>query len=137
MVDERLRLTVTKSLYDEMLDYSQFRAPEEACGILAGKDYLVERVIPITNKSEKRDRHYWMDESEMFSAFKSMRNDALDLIGIFHSHPATEAYPSATDCKLAFYPEAAYVIVSLKEEPVVKAFRILGGEIENIDLLVV
>lgn len=131
------QFAVTKTQCDSILKDARSSVPEEACGILAGKNYVVERVIPISNKAENREKRYLMDKAEMFSAFKEMRVNGLDLVGIYHSHPFTDAYPSATDCELAFYPEAAYIIVSLKKEPVIKAFRIIGGRIEDFDFIVV
>jgi proteasome lid subunit RPN8/RPN11 len=61
-----------------------------------------------------------------------------DLIGIYHSHTHTEAYPSKTDLELAFYPEALYFIVSLQkaDAPVIRAFRIVDGEIGEEEVVV-
>ncbi len=78
-------------------------APLEACGLLAGKHDTVQRVIPITNQTQSRTR-YRMDPREQLAAFEAIESDGLDLIGIFHSHPAGPATPSATDIEEAAYP---------------------------------
>jgi proteasome lid subunit RPN8/RPN11 len=61
-----------------------------------------------------------------------------DLVGIYHSHTHTEAYPSKTDVELAFYPEALYFIVSLQDRqaPVIRAFRISDGQIAEEDVII-
>jgi len=69
---------------------------------------------------------------------KNIRSNQLDLLVIYHSHTHTQAYPSATDVRLAFYPEAYYVIISLevKNQPTIKAFRIRNGEIDPVEFSV-
>lgn len=130
------RVVIERTGFRAMIEHCLKSAPREACGILAGRAERVERIIPVANIAEDPERRYWMDEAGQFEAFKAMRSDGCELVGIFHSHPATEAYPSATDLELAFYPEAAYVIVSLKDGAVARAFRIAQGEVAEIELVV-
>jgi len=67
-----------------------------------------------------------MDPKEMLAAFKDMRERQFDLVAIYHSHTHSPAYPSATDIGLAYYPEAAYLIISLEEKtkPDIRAYWI-------------
>ncbi len=130
------RVVIEKSDLRAMIEHCLNEVPKEACGILAGRRGRVERVIPVANIAEDPERHYWMDEASQFEAFRAMRRDGRELVGIFHSHPATEAYPSATDMELALYPDAAYVIVSLKDGAVARAFRIVEGKVAEIELVV-
>ena len=67
----------------------------------------------------------------MMDAMTNMRDNRLDLLVIYHSHPRTEAYPSATDIRLAYYPESYYLIISLKhpEQPEANLFRIVDGKV--------
>ena len=80
-----------------------------------------------------------MDTQEQFWVFKNMRHNGLEVVAIYHSHPQTEAYPSPTDVKLAFYPEAYYILTSLQDlqNPVMRAFKIEDGKIteEPLDIV--
>lgn len=106
--------------------------PEEACGILAGKDGTVRKVYRMTN-SEGSQITYRIDPGEQFRTMKEMRQEGLDMVAIYHSHPASPAYPSATDVKFAVYEDPAYVIVSLaNNETAVRAYTIRNKEIKEI-----
>lgn len=119
----------------EIIDHALRDYPLEACGIAAGKDDVVEEVYPLTNQ-DKSSVTYFASPEEQLKAFKDMRRKGYELLAIYHSHPASEAFPSPTDVERAFYPEAAYVIVSLRDisKPEVRAFKILNGEIEEIPI---
>jgi proteasome lid subunit RPN8/RPN11 len=81
---------------------------------------------------EKSPVSFFMDPKEQIKVLKEMRNLGLEMIGIYHSHPQSEPYPSAKDISLAFYPEVSYVIISLKyKEPSVKSFKIKEGKVEE------
>ena len=124
----------------ELLEHSKTEAPDEACGILAGKAYSeqsqddkkVEKVYPMTNVKASPEA-FFMDSKEQFKIMKEIRNLKLEMVGIYHSHPKTEAYPSAHDVELANYPEISYVIVSIedKDNPVIRSFRIVDGKIKE------
>ncbi len=104
--------------------------PNEACGILAGRDGRVKKVYEMTN-AEKSPETFFMDAKEQLRAMKEMRSLGLEMLAIYHSHVTSPAYPSAHDVELAFYPEASYVIVSLRtrSRPEARAFKIVGGKI--------
>ncbi len=91
------------------------RAPEEACGLLSGQNeagvYRVVEVIPTTNELHSPVR-YRIDANEQIAAFNQIDDQGLELVGIYHSHPAGPPGPSPTDIAEAFYPEAAYLIWS-------------------------
>src|SRR6185436_10424977 len=99
----------------------------EACGILAGdlKKETVTEFYPMKNLDES-SISYFMDPKEQLVVFKKMREAKSEMVGIFHSHVASEAYPSQKDVRLAFYPEVSYLIVSLSDmkKPVLRSFRI-------------
>ena len=82
---------------------------------------------------------YLIDPKEQFVAFKDMRNQGTELVAIYHSHPHSKAYPSATDVRLAYYPEAVYLLVSLQDpsRPVMKAFRIIENRISHEKLEII
>ncbi len=90
----------------------------------------------MSNK-ENSQVSYFMDPAEQFKTMKDMREKNLKMVGIFHSHPSTQAYPSPKDVDLAFYEDAIYVIVGLaNEEPVARGFQIQGKEIQEIEIVI-
>lgn len=113
-----------------LIEHSKTEFPDEACGILAGRGCRVERVYRMKNTDKSRTS-FFMDPTEQIRAMKEIRTSGLDFIGIYHSHPDTEAYPSAHDVELAYYPEVSYVIVSLRDRdnPEIRSFKILEGKI--------
>lgn len=117
-------------LYEEMLAHARAQAPLEACGILGGRAGRPERFYPTPN-GERSPVRYSIPPADLFRVTRELDRLGLDLVAIFHSHPATEAYPSATDVRLAFYPDARYLILSLRDpaRPVLRAFRIVEGRI--------
>lgn len=120
-----------------MLAHCRKSYPDEACGLLAGAADRVTFLFETTN-TEPSPVGYFMDPKEQFRALKEMREKGLQMVGIFHSHPQSPAYPSATDVSLACYDEAVYVIVSFveRERPEVKAFSIIAENIEEVPLVV-
>jgi len=93
--------------YDEMLQHVAAHVPFEACGLLAGKDGQVEKVLLVRNQAQSPVR-FVMDPYEQLQALEWIDAQGLSLIGIFHSHPAGPETVSATDIK-----EAAYEVVHL------------------------
>lgn len=131
-------LKIPKMIHDQMLAHATAEAPMECCGLLAGRNGTAERIYPTTNIHHS-PVSYMIDPKEQFSVIKEMRAKEIDLVAIYHSHPHTEAYPSATDVRLAYYPDAVYIIVSLENpaRPVVNAYRIVENKIttEEMEIL--
>jgi [CysO sulfur-carrier protein]-S-L-cysteine hydrolase len=128
-------ITLEKELFNKVLSQCLREFPNEACGILAGKDGKVLKVFESANV-DKSPSSYLMEPREQLSIMKEIRNSGLEMAGIYHSHVASEAYPSSRDIELAFYPEASLVIVSLKEKnnPRIRSFKIAGGRITEEDV---
>jgi proteasome lid subunit RPN8/RPN11 len=101
------KLILRQNHWQEMLDHVDRQAPLEACGLLAGKNDEVEKVIPVRNQAQSPVR-FVMEPYEQLEAFNWMDANGLDLLGIFHSHPAGPETASVTDIK-----EAAYEVVHL------------------------
>ncbi|RME48739.1 MAG: M67 family peptidase [Chloroflexi bacterium] len=80
-----------------------------------------------------------MDPQEQLRIFKELEAQGWDVAGIYHSHPASPAYPSATDMRLAFYPDAVYFIISLmqRDRPEIRAFRLDQERMTTTELEVV
>ena len=130
-------LRMSRELCAQVIEHCQSRYPKEACGLLAGAatDPSVAQVYPMTNM-EDSPIGYAMDPNEQLQVEKQMRRQGQRLLGIYHSHTATDAYPSPVDVRLSISPEISYVLVSLKDRqrPVVKSYRIEGEAIHAEDL---
>ena len=89
--------------------------------------------------ADRSPMNYRLDPTEQLRIFDEIEERGWDLVGIFHSHTHTRAYPSPTDERQAFYPDAHYVLVSLadRNNPDLKAFTIRDGEIEEQEVKVV
>ena len=119
-----------------MIAHCRAGYPNEACGILAGRDSAISGIYKMTN-AEQSPVSYCMDTSEQFRVMKDLREKSLSMVAIFHSHPSSPANPSGKDIALAFYEDALHVIVSLiGDEPVVKAFSIREGKIAPVEIRV-
>lgn len=123
-------LRIDDVLFKEMEEHGLREFPNEACGLLAGRDGEPVRFFAMKNL-DASPVSYRLDPKEQLHVFDEMDDEGLDLVGIFHTHTHSEAYPSETYTKLAFYPDAYYLVMSLsdREHPVLRAFRILEGEI--------
>jgi proteasome lid subunit RPN8/RPN11 len=133
-------LTITRADLATVLDHCIASLPNEACGILGGREGRIEKVYCMRN-TRPGPVSYEMDPDEQLRVMKDLRQEGLALSAIFHSHPASPAYPSGTDVERAYwpgtlfpnYPEAAYLIVSLRDRdrPDVKAFMIRDGTVQE------
>lgn len=117
-------------LVKEMAEHGLREFPNEACGLLAGRDGEPVRFYAMRNL-DASPASYRLDPKEQLQVFDRMDEEGLDLLGIFHTHTHSEAFPSETDRRLAFYPEALYLVMSLsdREHPVLRAFRIVEGQV--------
>lgn len=131
-------LILKKEFLDRIISQSKKEFPNEACGILAGKEGKVEKVYAMTN-TDKSPSTYFMDAKEQFKVMKEMRDLGSEMLGIYHSHVASQAYPSSHDVELAFYPEASYIIVSLKDKdnPEIRSFKIKEGKITEEEVRII
>lgn len=101
------KLLIRKDHWQEMLKHADEQAPLEACGLLAGKNDRVEKVILVRNQAQSPVR-FVMEPYEQLEAFNWMDSNGLELLGIFHSHPTGPETVSMTDIN-----EAAYEVVHL------------------------
>ncbi len=119
----------------EIVDHGLREFPNECCGLVAAKDGMPVRVFAMRNL-DASPVSYRLDPKEQLRVFDEMDAEGLELWGIYHSHTHSEAYPSETDRRLAFYPEAYYVLLSLsdRERPVLRAFQIVDDEVTEEEL---
>ena len=123
---------ITNAQRNAIIAHAKREAPNEACGILAGKEGRVEKVYQMSN-TDKSSKTFFMDPQEQLKVMKEIRNLGLEMAAIYHSHLESEAYPSAHDVELAYYPETSYVIVSIKDKdnPTIRSFKIVEGKISE------
>ena len=128
-------LTLPASFIDEMVAHAREDAPNECCGIIAGANGDATRVFRALN-SEASPYRYSVDPKDLFRIYRECEENDWNFLAIYHSHTASEADPSPTDVRLAFWPEAYYILVSLAdaENPVVRAFRILDSTVTEEEL---
>lgn len=125
-------IQIPRSIINGIVLQARAELPNEACGLLSGKGDVVEYRYGMTN-ADASPEHFTFVPAEQFQVLRSARAEGLDIIANYHSHPATPARPSEEDIRLAFDPNILYVIVSLASaEPVVKAFHIRQGIVENV-----
>lgn len=126
-MDDPLR--IDRATWDTLVARAQSDFPFEVCGLLGIEDDGSIRHYPIDN-AERSMTYYVMAPKQMLQAMREIEDDELQLV-IYHSHTHTQAYPSATDIRLAAYPDATYAIVTLQDRdtPDIRAFLIVDGEV--------
>lgn len=127
---------LTRALHDDLVARARADHPYEVCGLLAGGPGSYEH-FPMVNAARSMT-YYSMEPKQLLEVMNEMDDRGLELAAIYHSHTHTEAFPSATDVELAFYPDAVYLIISLQDgdAPVLRAFDIVGGRITERTLLI-
>jgi proteasome lid subunit RPN8/RPN11 len=127
---------MSRAQWLQMLDDVIQRAPQEACGLIAGKNGQVLAVLPMTNILHSPVR-YRLHPQEQLQAFQWIEAQGWELLGIYHSHPRGPDVPSPIDVNEAFYPEAVYLIWSVqKGQWKCRAFSIQGGKIIEVAISV-
>ena len=123
---------VARRFYDEMIAHAREDDTIECCGVLAGTDGSFLKLYRMTNVENSPYRFSW-DPKELLPVWNDMEDNNWEHRAVYHSHTHSEAYPSSTDVRLAAWPEALYMIVSLmdKDNPEVRAFRIVDGTISE------
>lgn len=132
-----MKLNIQRAVYDEMIRVARAAAPLEACGLLAGKKNEATKLYELTN-ADASTEHFSMIPQQQFAAVKDMRRLELQMLAIWHSHPATPPGMSAEDLRLAFTPDVAYVIVSLASDhaPAIKGFQVNEGTTAEIEVVI-
>jgi [CysO sulfur-carrier protein]-S-L-cysteine hydrolase len=121
---------IDQDSYQALVAHARAELPNEACALLAGGG-RVERVYPVPN-AEASPTMYVIDPKDYLRAEEEWDRRGWELLAVFHSHVATEAYPSRTDVGLAL-PGVAYLILSLAdpEAPVLRGFHIQDGQVDE------
>lgn len=137
-----MTLQLPKTMVDEMIAHATEDLPNECCGIIAGKDGVATRFYR-TKNAEASPFRYNIDPRDILRIEREIDDNDWQVLVIYHSHVASDAYPSPTDVRLSqwqgtdpptdLYPGAYYVLVSLKDaaNPIVRAFQIHAGEVRE------
>ncbi|MCW2711913.1 MAG: mec [Marmoricola sp.] len=136
-------LTLTQAIRDAIVAHAKRDHPDEACGVVAGPEGSdrPERVVEMINAAGS-PTFYEFDSGELLALYKQMWANDQEPVVIYHSHTATEAYPSRTDIGLASEPGAHYVLVSTREHgnsegPVeFRSYSIIDGEVTEEEVRV-
>jgi proteasome lid subunit RPN8/RPN11 len=133
---------MSKEQYRSIVAHCLDGLPDEACGMLAGPmtdglpDGPVSAVYPCRN-ADASARTYTVEPRDLLRAMRDAEGRGDEIIGVWHSHTHTDAYPSPTDDRQAVDPARCYVLVSLRHgEPALRAYTIRDGTIAEIDVLV-
>jgi [CysO sulfur-carrier protein]-S-L-cysteine hydrolase len=137
-------LRIDQATYDAIVAHAKKDHPDEACGVVAGPEGSdrPERFIPMVNAA-RSPTFYEFDPVDLLHLYKEMDARDEEPVVVYHSHTATEAYPSRTDIGLASEPNAHYVVVSTREHgnsagPVeFRSYRIIDGEVTEEEVSVV
>ena len=136
-------LVLRSALVQELVAHARRDHPDEACGVIAGPDYdTPSRFIPMVNAA-RSPTFYEFDSGDLLRLYREMDDrDEVPAV-VYHSHTATEAYPSRTDVAYASEPDAHYVLVSTRETGnadgpyELRSFQIVDGHITEEEIVVI
>jgi len=133
-------LVIRRDLVEAMVAHARRDHPDEACGVIAGPEGSdrPERFIPMVNAA-RSPTFYEFESGELLRLYREMERNGEAPVVIYHSHTATEAYPSRTDIGLASEPDAHYVLVSTRDpqEHELRSYRIVDGTVTEEPVQVV
>jgi len=133
-------LTIDQATYEAIVAHARRDHPDEACGVVAGPagSDRPERFVPMQNAA-RSPTFYEFDSADLLALYREMDERDEEPVVIYHSHTATEAYPSRTDISLAQEPGAHYVLVSTRDPDSVdlRSYRIVDGSVTEEDVRVV
>ena len=133
-------LTIDRATYDAIVAHAREDHPDEACGVVAGPvgSDLPARLIPMLNAA-RSPTFYEFDSGDLLRLYREMDDRDEEPVVVYHSHTATEAYPSRTDVAYASEPQAHYVLVSTRDPDSVefRSYRIVDATVTEEDVSVV
>ena len=133
-------LTIDRATYDAIVAHARRDHPDEACGVVAGPEGTDRpaRFVPMLNAA-RSPTFYEFDSADLLRLYKEMDANDEEPVVVYHSHTATEAYPSRTDISYASEPNAHYVLVSTRSEDATefRSYRIVDGAVEEETVVVV
>jgi proteasome lid subunit RPN8/RPN11 len=132
-------ITILRSLVAELSAHALQDPSRECCGLLAGRDAVITRALQATNAASSPATSYEIAPEELFRLTREIRAASLEFLGIYHSHPNGKNEPSPRDIEHAYYPDAAYFIVSPHPDAPqpVRAFSIRDGRVTELEIRIV
>jgi proteasome lid subunit RPN8/RPN11 len=129
-------IRIHAKILNEILEHARREPHTECCGLLAGRDGIIDTIFPAQNALNSATV-YEISPKELFRLFREMREQGLTHLGQYHSHLHTENFPSPTDIEQAGYPDHAYLIVTLLPDVLkpVRAFSIRDGAVEELGIV--
>ena len=126
---------VRREIISRIREETRMAANQECCGLLAGRDGIITRILPARNAFESATA-FEIAPAELFQLMRQIRGEDMEMLGIYHSHPRGENRPSPRDIESAFYSEAAYFIVSPLADAAqpVRAFSIRDGRFTELQI---
>jgi len=121
-------ISIPRKIVQNLLYHAQQSSSEEVCGLVSSKNNIATQSYPIKNTATNPAEFFNLDAQQQIQAMAEMRNNQEQLFAIYHSHPTAPAIPSKTDLKLANYPEALYLIISLNIKGIME---IRGYQLQN------
>ena len=130
-------LSMSRAFRDLLISHARKEVPNECCGLLLGRDGVVERVAAMKSDPPAPDMYY-MDPVQQVEVLTEMQGHGQSLLGIYHSHPKGPAEPSGADLQLAYHRGLAYFIISLADadNPEVRAFMLHDSGFEEVRFVV-
>ncbi len=131
-------ISLPQQLVEQIIGHVLISPCREVCGLVGALDGQPISAYPVSNVSAEPDRRFEMDPRQQIAAMREMREAGERLFAIYHSHPQGPPSPSPADIRLAGYPQALNLIVSLANPdlPEVRGFYIRRGEVEEVTLQV-
>jgi proteasome lid subunit RPN8/RPN11 len=129
-------IRLARNVVVEILNHARSNPGEECCGLLAGRDGAIAQAFPAQNVAEHPATAYEIAPKELFCIMREIRAGGLELLGLYHSHPNGDNQPSPRDVERAYYPDAAYFIVSPRAdapEPI-RAYSIRDGRWTQLEI---
>ncbi len=130
------RLIVPKDIYEAIVAHAREGYPEEVCGLISGREGRAIALYRARNIAEDRVMNYTVDPQTLLKQVE-FEERGESMVAIYHSHPVSPPYPSATDARQAFYPDAVYIICSLQDwdRPEVRGWRLIQEEAQRVEAL--
>ncbi|HKV38702.1 MAG TPA: M67 family metallopeptidase [Blastocatellia bacterium] len=123
---------ITNRVMSLMESHAAGSRPAECCGLLSGNGGLIRGVYPLRNEATRPETGYFASPEDLLAAMREIRVSGESMMGIYHSHPRSPAYPSPSDIEMAFYPDAFYFIISLDPRVDIRAFSISRGRVREV-----
>lgn len=124
---------LAEDLADRIVAHCLASLPNEGCGLFAMDGERIVQVYPTRNASES-PVSYTVPPEEHYSALEDAESSGWRLAGVFHSHPYGSAELSMIDLQAALEPEWIYLVVGMRDKPKIRAWRLCGGEFEEVEM---